>query len=501
MKIKLDKIDSQYYYMFVYFCMFLLIFILSTLGNNKEIEKKSIKVFQTQNGIMQLNGGWEFIKNSLTLEGWDKSEIVTIPHTWSKKHFGYGSYRQVIKGLVRGKYYSILLPYQCTAYELYLNKKLSATNGKVGTDSASSRPGYEPKKLNFESDSTELELIFFISNFDHRRGGLFQIIYLGEPEAIADLEFQKLIPDWALVFTYISMSLYQFAFFFIRKNRSILYLALIFLLLGINNLLGTQNILIFRLIPSFPWFIYQKLCYLSSYSLPPLLFLFIYRLYPSISRKLLICLLVPFLTILIFVLITPSAIFSLQNVKFQVYTILVFAIMFGMILKAFLNKNKGSGIILLSFSIISLLLLSTIFFSNNHITAGTYLPLSFLEYYKINLFKKYPVSINTASYLLTLAFMNILSIHNLLKNPLLMLPQKELEKKIDQVSKVLLIKDYDLTKREQELVLLIISGKTNKNISEELFISISTVKSHVSNIFKKTNIKSRSELFFLVQKS
>lgn len=51
-----------------------------------------------------------------------------------------------------------------------------------------------------------------------------------------------------------------------------------------------------------------------------------------------------------------------------------------------------------------------------------------------------------------------------------------------------------LTEQEQNIVNLITSGKTNVKIAEELFISISTVKTHVNNIYRKLGISSRDEL-------
>ncbi|CAN0589399.1 unnamed protein product, partial [Ectocarpus sp. 12 AP-2014] len=51
-----------------------------------------------------------------------------------------------------------------------------------------------------------------------------------------------------------------------------------------------------------------------------------------------------------------------------------------------------------------------------------------------------------------------------------------------------------LTERQREVYDLIISGKTNKEIMSELFIEQSTLKSHVNQIYKKLNIKSRREL-------
>lgn len=51
-----------------------------------------------------------------------------------------------------------------------------------------------------------------------------------------------------------------------------------------------------------------------------------------------------------------------------------------------------------------------------------------------------------------------------------------------------------LSKQENTIKELIISGKSNKEIANELFISINTVKTHISNIYSKLHITSRKEL-------
>lgn len=51
-----------------------------------------------------------------------------------------------------------------------------------------------------------------------------------------------------------------------------------------------------------------------------------------------------------------------------------------------------------------------------------------------------------------------------------------------------------LTEREKEVVLLIAEGKSNKDISEELHISIKTVKTHVSNLLMKCELEDRTQL-------
>ena len=51
-----------------------------------------------------------------------------------------------------------------------------------------------------------------------------------------------------------------------------------------------------------------------------------------------------------------------------------------------------------------------------------------------------------------------------------------------------------LSRQETTIKNLILNGKSNKEIAEELFISLSTVKTHITNIYQKLNISNRNEL-------
>lgn len=52
----------------------------------------------------------------------------------------------------------------------------------------------------------------------------------------------------------------------------------------------------------------------------------------------------------------------------------------------------------------------------------------------------------------------------------------------------------NLTKQEQNILNLLREDKSNKEIAEALFVSISTIKTHVNNIFKKLKVQSREEI-------
>jgi two-component system, NarL family, response regulator LiaR len=50
-----------------------------------------------------------------------------------------------------------------------------------------------------------------------------------------------------------------------------------------------------------------------------------------------------------------------------------------------------------------------------------------------------------------------------------------------------------MTNREQEILLLIAQGMSNQEIADELFITLKTVKTHVSNILAKLEVEDRTQ--------
>ena len=55
-----------------------------------------------------------------------------------------------------------------------------------------------------------------------------------------------------------------------------------------------------------------------------------------------------------------------------------------------------------------------------------------------------------------------------------------------------------VSKREQQVLDLINKGFKNKEIAEQLYLSEQTIKAHISRIFRKFNVSSRSQLFSLL---
>jgi DNA-binding NarL/FixJ family response regulator len=63
-----------------------------------------------------------------------------------------------------------------------------------------------------------------------------------------------------------------------------------------------------------------------------------------------------------------------------------------------------------------------------------------------------------------------------------------------------LVEPTALTHREKEILKAIIDGRSNKEISDLLFISIETVKSHIKSIYHKLQVKNRVEATLIAMK-
>ena len=70
------------------------------------------------------------------------------------------------------------------------------------------------------------------------------------------------------------------------------------------------------------------------------------------------------------------------------------------------------------------------------------------------------------------------------------------EKRNEAIEKI--TTDYKISTRETEILKLVLNGKNNKQIEQELFISYHTVKNHIYNIFQKLGISNRYQLISLI---
>lgn len=58
---------------------------------------------------------------------------------------------------------------------------------------------------------------------------------------------------------------------------------------------------------------------------------------------------------------------------------------------------------------------------------------------------------------------------------------------------------FDLTKREQTILRMLMEGKESSELGHELSISINTLKKHILNIYRKLGVKNRVQLFKMIK--
>lgn len=54
-------------------------------------------------------------------------------------------------------------------------------------------------------------------------------------------------------------------------------------------------------------------------------------------------------------------------------------------------------------------------------------------------------------------------------------------------------RDVDLTPREQDVIALIVAGRSNEDLAAELFLSINTIKTLIRSVYRKIGVASRSQ--------
>jgi DNA-binding NarL/FixJ family response regulator len=58
---------------------------------------------------------------------------------------------------------------------------------------------------------------------------------------------------------------------------------------------------------------------------------------------------------------------------------------------------------------------------------------------------------------------------------------------------------FELTRREEDVLSYLITGKPNKGIAQSLSIAVRTVKTHITNIYKKLGVSNKIQMVNLLK--
>lgn len=225
---------------FLWFASLILIVLLLSgslfisKSNSPEADKGLLDLSRwnfERDGNVKLDGQWEFYWNKLlkykNIQKEKPNTYVKVPSTWNEYSLngknlsgeGYATYKLHIKTeLPVGTMLGFRIYTFSSAYNLYINEKLIASNGKVATAKATEVGEYRPQVVIFSVPANEFDIIIQVSNFHYARGGFWYTMYMGSPEKIIGLHNKMIEKEMFLVGVLTIVSLFFVAIFILRRE-------------------------------------------------------------------------------------------------------------------------------------------------------------------------------------------------------------------------------------------------------------------------------------------
>lgn len=350
--------------------------VITNLGNRYSflnIDKKGVMAFD-KTGTVNLNGKWEFYwKKLYTYEdlknGNKKPDIYAeVPGVWNNykinghnlSGYGYATYRLKVKVSGSRKMMAVRIRNMSAAYKLYIDNKLIASNGKVGTNAKATIPQYRTVTANFTPQKSEFNIIVQVSNYSYARGGMWYPVKLGTSYGISSQNETLVMKDIFLIGALIALAIYYINFFLLRPKERINLLFVLICVIAAARLFNYGEFNIFS---------YEKTVFLEYFfdCLLPLLFLLIVNqmLPHNISQKKVKGLkIITMIEIVIFI-VFPVHIYTSFVYLFEVIYSMCVLVALVISIRAFKMKKRNSVIITAACILILISFINDMLFQNN----------------------------------------------------------------------------------------------------------------------------------------
>lgn len=348
-------------------------------------------------GPVALSGEYEFYWQQLLLpETFSQAQqpeisgFIPVPAAWNDCELngaklpgiGYATYRLTVllKDSV-SEDLALKLFDMGTAYAVFVNAKKILSVGQAGPTPETTIPGYMPQIVDFVLDSDRIELIYQVSNFHHKRGGAWELIYLGTDEQLNIIRERRLALDLILFGGILIMGLYHLTLWRLRKNDvSLCFFGLLCLCIAIRLLTTVERYLL-HIFPGINWELFVKIEYLSAYLGIPIFALFIYTLFPRNFHKPVIALIVVVDLVLSgIVALVPAKIFTQTLFFYQVFTLLCLFYTLIVLILGTARKQEGAAVILFGFLILSATFVNDALDANGIIQTGHFIQLGLFTF-------------------------------------------------------------------------------------------------------------------------
>lgn len=283
-----------------------------------------------EDGKVMLGGEWAFYWEELTKNaGENEPDIYAkVPDVWNNYEiggkklpaFGYATYSLCVKG-AGNQQIALKIPTCSTAFELYIDGKLLAQNGKTSPTQAGSAPEYEPQSKTFTPNGEQFTITLLVSNYVYARGGAWYAPILGTPSQIDELNRFTSYRDWFLIGSFVTMALFCFCIYCLaKKKKSLILFTLLALITALRTTIYGSYLLASLGLPFRALIIVE---YITLIWMPVLIALFMMSLIWNESKlkKIAAAVSVCAGIITIFVIIAPVHIFTQYTIPIEFFGI------------------------------------------------------------------------------------------------------------------------------------------------------------------------------------
>ncbi|HTM99720.1 MAG TPA: ATP-binding protein [Pedobacter sp.] len=307
---------------------------------------------QSIDQAVALSGEWKFYWKKLIIPTNTTSATnVPFPVKWNdltingKKlpAFGYATYTlQLLLPKTKESLRIAMSDVYCS-YQLFLNGKLVAANGKVADNPKDFKPHWQYRAFDIPVGTDTANLTLQIANFVHSKGGIKDPIFIGKSSDIILSRSRAGAIDLLLTGCLFMGGLFFLGLYLLgNKDKAILLFSL-YSIVYCYRIMGVSNYVLHTILPDSNWYFMVHLEYISLFGAIGLFALYTRYLYPEDINKLIInvisslCLVFSLATLLL-----PSYYFTQLIDPFLVVT--VFCIVYALYIYgvAFRRKRPGS---------------------------------------------------------------------------------------------------------------------------------------------------------------
>lgn len=368
---------------------FIITLLITDVGNySKSIPNQKLAVIDLsswdfdKSGIVNLKDNWEFYWNKLYINEDLNSDSIKpdiyadVPDVWNNYKingknlpgFGYATYRVKVKVKNPNILMALKIPTMSTSYKLYIDDKLVASNGEVGTKAKDFKPQFKPLVVNFLPPKSEFSVIVQVSNYSYARGGMWYNIQLGTSAQINSVRENLMQRDAFLVGGLLIITIYYLNFFFARHREKISFVFVVTCFLATLRMAIYGNCNIYLISQSIPYKMNVFIEYIWTFLIPELFFILIAYIFPEeSSKKIIKCSIVINILELLLIILLPIHIYTGLVYAFEVIDTV--EILFGVIIsiKAY-ARRKSNSVITITACILTIIgFTHDMFYENNAI--------------------------------------------------------------------------------------------------------------------------------------